>query len=112
MNIWAFLYNILKLGVDKDRIIVLTIAVIIIIWSVRIPPEQILKMPYLIADALSNNFGGLLGWISAVLILIINFVKEWISNKNYKAELKRVSDERTKLQEERSGKNLNGSEND
>lgn len=103
-NGWAMLENVLVRSIDKGQLPIAGVILIIVILVMRMPEERAYQLVVKILELASNwsitgwilGFIGIFGWIYSTKRL----------RRLHTYEIRRLSDERTKLQEELIKRNL------
>jgi predicted membrane protein len=98
MNGWALLYNIIRIGLEKDKLLVVFFFLVPIIILMKWSQPEIIEMLKFTLNILSGTYGNILGWTIAVLILFISIISMKAQRKIHKREMNRVTTEKSKLQ--------------
>lgn len=104
IGLWTMIRDVLIASLNKGQFPVAVVAgtSVFMIW--RMPNEDVSKLVFLILDGLKTWW--LTGYVLSALLAILWFKHSKWQRRIIHAEMKRIGDEKTKLQEKLVGKRL------
>lgn len=108
VNVWAMVRDVLIASINKGQLPIAGVILFVIILAVKMPSEQAGELLTKIFDFLINGY--LLGYILFVASVFGWFAHVKIQRRTFANEIRRVGDEKTKLQEKILPKLIDSSE--
>lgn len=99
-NFWGFLQNVLIAALNKGQLLLMGLIVFFLIIVIKIPSDEILPFIKGLLDI--SKINSILGWVFAFLITFGSFFINRYQRKIHTIEIKRISEEKRKLQEKLS----------
>ena len=108
VTVWEMLRDVLVASMNKGQfpLAIVGLIIITIIW--RMPSESVGKLAFEVVEEMKNGY--LIGYVVAFVAIIGWFFHAKAQRRWAATEIKRVTAERTKVQEEKMGTKLQSSE--
>lgn len=96
-NMWDVIENVVAIAIKRGQLLVMAFSLFFIILVIKIPPEDVRPIIEKLLDV--PKYNSILGWCVAILIAIAAVLITGYQRKIHKDEIKRISNEKTSLQQ-------------
>jgi hypothetical protein len=108
-NFWGMLQNVLIGSMNKGQLPFATISLILIILVIKYPSD---KIPEFTQDLFNiSTFNSIFGWCIGIITTFSGYYINKRQRREHTTEVRRLSNEKKKLQEKINGGNLPSSNN-